>query len=309
MVVRPASETPFSALALAALAEQAGVPAGVFSVITGDPEAVVGEFLDNPTVRALSFTGSTQVGRKLLARGGQTVKKMSMELGGHAPFIVGPDADMADAVAGAMDAKFATSGQDCLAANRIYVPRALYTEFVSRFAAATAALKVGPGLEDGVTIGPLMHERAIAKCAEQVADAKAKGAKVICGGQQHPAGPLFYQPTILADVTDDMLIASEETFGPIAAIMPYDTEAEVITRANATEYGLAAYLWSNNIDFVNRLSDALEFGMVAVNCVKITGGPIPFGGVKQSGLGREGGHWSLEDYTEVKYICTRVRAA
>ncbi|OKH88816.1 NAD-dependent succinate-semialdehyde dehydrogenase [Thalassospira sp. TSL5-1] len=301
MIVRPATETPFSATALAELAERAGIPAGVFNVITGDPNPVVGELCGNPVVRALSFTGSTQIGRLLLAQGAQTVKKMSMELGGHAPFILFPDMDLDQAVTHAIGAKFATSGQDCLAANRIFVHRDIYEDFLERYVTAIAKLRVGNGLDEDCDIGPLMHDRAVAKCEEHVEDARAKGARVLTGGKK--LGGLFYAPTLLADVTEDMQIYHEETFGPVAPVIPFDNEDEVITRANDSEYGLAAYLYTNDHSRANRVANALEYGMVALNCVKITGAPIPFGGVKQSGLGREGSRHGMEEFTELKYVC------
>jgi len=303
MVVRPATETPFSALALAELAERAGIPAGVFSVVTGNAERIVGEICANPTVRALSFTGSTEIGRKLLAQGAATVKKMSMELGGHAPFILFPDVPLDQAVQGALAAKFATTGQDCLAANRIYVHRAVYEPFLAAFAEAVASQKVGDGFEPDVVLGPLMHDRALAKCEAHVADALAKGARLLTGGARHQRGGLFYQPTLLADVTPDMAIYREETFGPVAAVTPFDDGDDIAAMANDTEYGLAAYLYTNDHTRVQRLIAALEYGMVAVNRVKMTGAPIPFGGVKQSGLGREGSRHGLEEYTELKYVC------
>jgi succinate-semialdehyde dehydrogenase len=303
MVVRPASETPFSALALAVLAEEAGLPRGVLSIITGDPIAIGDVLTKSPIVRALSFTGSTEIGRKLLQQSAGTVKKMSMELGGHAPFIVLEDADLDEAVKGAIAAKFATSGQDCLAANRIYVPARLHDAFVARFVAATAALQVGPGLEPGVEIGPLMHEKAVRKCEAHVADAVVKGARLVVGGTRHALGGSFYTPTVLADVTDGMLIAREETFGPVAAILRYEDEAEVVARANATIYGLAAYVYGSGLRDVMRVAGALDYGMVAVNTAKFTGPPIPFGGTKQSGLGREGSRHGLDDYSELKYLC------
>tara|TARA_R110000868_G_scaffold166960_1_gene401210 strand:+ start:52853 stop:54346 length:1494 start_codon:yes stop_codon:yes gene_type:complete len=301
MIVRPASETPFSATALAELAERAGIPAGVFNVVTGDPAPVVGELCRNPIVRALSFTGSTEVGRLLLSQGAQTIKKMSMELGGHAPFILFPDIDLDQAVDHAVGAKFATSGQDCLAANRIFVHRDIYDAFLDKYAKAISELHVGNGLDEGTEIGPLMHDRAVAKCAEHVEDARAKGARVLIGGTK--MGGLFYAPTLLADVTEDMKIYREETFGPVAPVIPFDTEEEVINRANDSEYGLAAYVYTSNYDRAARVSNALEYGMVALNCVKITGAPVPFGGVKQSGLGREGSRHGLEEFTELKYVC------
>ena len=303
MVVRPASETPFSALALAALAEEAGVPTGVLSVVTGDPVAIGDVLTGSPVVRALSFTGSTEVGRELLRRCAGTVKKVSLELGGHAPFVVLEDADLDAAVKGAVAAKFATSGQDCLAANRIYVPSRLHDAFAERFAAATAALKVGPGLEPGVEIGPLMHARAVRKCEAHVADALAKGARLLAGGTRHALGGTFFAPTALADVTDEMLIAEEETFGPVAALLRYEDEAEVVARANATVYGLAAYVHGSGLRRVMRVAGALDYGMVAINTPKFTGAPVPFGGTKQSGLGREGSRHGTDDYTELKYLC------
>jgi succinate-semialdehyde dehydrogenase len=306
MVVRPASETPFSALALAELADCAGIPAGVFSVVTGPSRPIVAAVLESPTVRALSFTGSTEVGRRLLEGGAGTVKKMAMELGGHAPMLIFPEVDLDDAVAGAVAAKFQTGGQDCLAANRIYVHASIYDRFVERFAAAARGLRVGNGLEDGVEIGPLMHERAVAKCEAHVRDAVAKGGRVVAGGGRHRLGGLFFEPTVIADATDTMAIAHEETFGPVAAIFRFESEAEVVARANATIYGLAAYVWSNDLNRVERVSSALEYGMVAVNCVKMTGAPIPFGGVKQSGLGREGSRHGLEEFTEIKYVCVGI---
>ncbi|RED43089.1 NAD-dependent succinate-semialdehyde dehydrogenase [Aestuariispira insulae] len=308
MVVRPAGETPFSATALAELAERAGIPAGVFNIVTGGRE-VVQELCANKTVRALSFTGSTEVGRLLLAQGAATVKKMSMELGGHAPFILFPDADLDQAVKGAIGAKFATTGQDCLGANRIYVHADVYDTFIQKFTAATAALKMGDGLEEGVEQGPLMHERALDKCASHVADAIAKGARLTTGGKPHALGGLFYEPTVLADVTPDMAIYHEETFGPVAPIIKFDDRDDIAAMANDTEYGLVAYLYSFDNRRIQTLSNALEYGMVAVNTPKITGAPIPFGGVKQSGLGREGSRHGLEEFTELKYVCISYEAA
>ncbi len=309
MVVRPASETPFSALALAELGERAGIPAGVLSVVTGAPKPIVGEFCTNPTVRAVSFTGSTEVGRKLLRQGADTVKRMSMELGGHAPFILFPDADLDEGVEAAVAAKFQTAGQDCLAANRIFVHADIYEPFVERFAARTKELKVGSGFEAGVEIGPLMHERAISKCQSHVDDAVARGARLLAGGKRHERGGSFYAPTVLADADESMAIFQEETFGPVAAIARFDSEVEAVARANATEYGLAAYLYTRDHDRICRVTDALAYGMVAVNCVKMTGHPIPFGGIKQSGLGREGGRHGIAEYTQLKYVCAGYRAA
>jgi aspartate-semialdehyde dehydrogenase len=303
MVVRPASETPYSALALAALADRAGIPPGVLSVVTGDPEPIVNELCASPSVRALSFTGSTEVGRLLLSQGAPTVKKMSMELGGHAPFIVFPGADIDNAAEGAVNAKFQTTGQDCLAANRIFVHRRRYESFLERFAERVQQLKVGPGLEPGVEQGPLIDENAVAKCEEHIADAVAKGARVLVGGKRHPLGGLFFEPTVLVDVTREMKIFQEETFGPVAAVLPFTDEQGVIEAANDTEFGLAAYVYARDVGRILRLVDALEYGIVAVNTYKMTGYPIPFGGVKQSGLGREGSRHGIEEYSELKYVC------
>ncbi len=309
LVVRPATETPFSALALAELAERAGFPAGVFSVLTGDGATIGGELCANPMVRAVSFTGSTEVGRKLLAQGAGTVKRMSMELGGHAPFIVFADAELDAAVAGAIAAKFQTTGQDCLAANRIYVHESCYQDFLERFAKAAAALKVGPGLEPGIDQGPLIDQRALHKVESQVADALAHGARLLTGGHRHALGGLFYQPTVLADVTPAMSIYYEETFGPVAAVLPFSDERSVLEQANDTEYGLAAYIYARDSDRIWNAVDGLEYGMVAVNTAKMTGAPIPFGGVKQSGLGREGSRHGLDEFTELKYVCLGHHAA
>lgn len=306
VVAHPSSETPFSALALAELAERAGLPAGVFNVVTGHAAEVVGAMTASPLVRVLSFTGSTGIGRLLYAQSARTVKRLVMELGGHAPFIAFADCAFDRAVERAVSAKFATSGQDCLAANRIYVQRGLHDAFCKAYAARIEALRIGNGLAEGTEIGPLMHERAMKKVEEQVADALARGAKLLAGGQRQASGSLFYQPTLLADVPDDALIMREETFGPVAAVTAFDTEEEIIARANDTEYGLVAYLVTENGARQRRLANALDYGMVAVNRVKITGAPVPFGGVKQSGLGREGSRHGLEAFTELKYICVDV---
>lgn len=308
VIVRPASETPLSALALAELAERSGIPAGVFSVLTGS-RAIVGELCANPAVRAISFTGSTDVGRILLRQSADTVKRMGMELGGHAPFILFPDFDLGDGVSDALAAKFQTSGQDCLAANRIYVHADRYEAFLERFADAINELNVGDGLDPNTDIGPLMNEAAVAKCEAHVRDAVAKGARLICGGRRHIKGGLFFEPTLLADVTPDMAISYEETFGPVAAVTRFESEAELISLMNHSEYGLMAYLYTNDHSRIQRLTDQLEYGMVAVNCVKVTGHPIPFGGVKQSGLGREGGRWGLDEFMDYKYVCAAYRAA
>ncbi|MER8425456.1 NAD-dependent succinate-semialdehyde dehydrogenase [Mesorhizobium sp. M1403] len=306
IAAHPSSETPLSALALAELGERAGLPAGVLNVLTGKASTIVGRMCEDPRVRAMSFTGSTEIGRLIAAQSAPTMKRLVMELGGHAPLIVFADADLDKAVAIAVDAKFATSGQDCLAANRIYVQRPLYDRFCAAFAKRVQALRAGNGLTDDTEIGPLMHERAVKKVEEQVADALAKGARCLTGGKRHPAGPLFYQPTVLADVGDDALIMREETFGPVAAVTPFDSEDEVIARANATEYGLVAYVVTENGGRQLRMGRALDYGMVAINRVKITGAPVPFGGVKQSGIGREGSRHGLEAFTDLKYLCLDV---
>ncbi|MFC3073326.1 NAD-dependent succinate-semialdehyde dehydrogenase [Shinella pollutisoli] len=308
VVAHPSSETPLSALALAELGERAGLPAGVFNVVTGDAATIVGRMSADSRVRAMSFTGSTEIGRLIAGQCAPTMKRLVMELGGHAPLIVFADADIDKAADIAVAAKFATSGQDCLAANRIYVERPALAAFTEAFKARIAALKVGAGLEAGVEIGPLMHERAVAKVEEQVADALKRGATLATGGRRHKAGPLFYEPTLLTDVPDDALIMREETFGPVAAVTAFDGEAEVVARANDTEYGLVAYVVTGNGARQMRLARALEYGMVAVNRVKITGGPVPFGGWKQSGLGREGSRHGLEAFTELKYLCIDTAA-
>lgn len=302
VVCHPSAETPFSALALAELAERAGIPAGVFNVVTGHAPVIVGPWTKDTRVRALSFTGSTEVGRLLYRQSADTVKRLVMELGGHAPVLVFADCDLDRAVAEAMKAKWATTGQDCLGANRILVERPVYAEFCRRFVTATRALTIGPGREDR-DLGPLMNEKAVAKQEAHVADALAKGATLACGGRRHALGPLFYEPTVLTDVPEDARILSEETFGPVAAILPFDTEEAVTAMANATEYGLVAYIHTQDPRRIYRLSRALQFGMVAVNRTKVTGAPIPFGGMKQSGLGREGARLGMEEFTEIKYVC------
>jgi aspartate-semialdehyde dehydrogenase len=301
-VAHPSAETPFSATALALLAERAGMPRGVLNIVTGHAPEIVKPWTEDERVRVLSFTGSTEIGRLLFRQSADTVKRLVLELGGLAPFIVFADADIDQAVEEAIKAKFATSGQDCLGANRFFVERPVYDAFSARFAEATAKLTVGRGMDDP-DIGPLMNERAVAKQREQVEDALAKGARCLTGGKGHAAGPLFFEPTVLADVPADALIMREETFGPVAAIAPFDNEEEVLKRANDTEYGLVAYLHTNDPRRIYRASRALQYGMVAVNRTKVTGAPIPFGGMKQSGLGREGARLGLEAFTEVKYVC------
>jgi len=302
VVAHPSSETPFSALALAELAQRAGFPPGVFNVVTGHAPEVVSALTASPLVRVLSFTGSTEIGRLLYAQSAPTVKRLIMELGGHAPFIAFADCDFDRAVERAISAKFATSGQDCLAANRFYIERSIYERFVSAFAEKVAHLRVGEGMSDR-DIGPLINARAVAKQQAQVANALAHGARLVAGGGVHPAGPLFFEPTVLADVPEEAAIFREETFGPVAAFSPFDDEGEVLARANDTETGLAAYLHTQDNARITRMSGALQFGMIAVNRTKITGAPVPFGGMKQAGLGREGSRHGLEAYTDLKYVC------
>lgn len=302
IIAHPSSETPYSATALAELAARAGFPPGVFNVLTGKASTIVPPWTSDVRVRALSFTGSTEVGRLLYRDSAASIKKLVMELGGHAPFIVFQSADLDHAVAEGIKAKFATSGQDCLGANRFYVERPLYAAFCQKFTEATQALTLGRGMDDP-DIGPLMNEKAVAKQEEQIKDALAKGAKLACGGRRHALGPLFFEPTVLTDVPDQAAIMRQETFGPVAALAPFDSEAEVIARANDSEFGLVAYLHSNDPRQIYRLSRALQYGMVAVNRTKVTGAPIPFGGIKQSGLGREGARQGMLEYMETKYVC------
>ncbi|RJL19671.1 NAD-dependent succinate-semialdehyde dehydrogenase [Paracoccus siganidrum] len=303
VVIHPSAETPLSALALAELARRAGFPEGVVNTVIGDAATIVGEWTADTRVRALSFTGSTEVGRLLYRQSADTVKRLVLELGGHAPFIVFKGADMERAVAEAVKAKFATSGQDCLGANRFYVQRPVYDEFCARFTEAVEKLTLGPGLQDP-DIGPLIHDRAIAKQIAHIDDAVARGARVLTGGGvAEELGPLFFHPTLLADVPDAAAIMREETFGPVAPLSPFDEEDEVIARANATEYGLVAYVHSLDPRRIYRMTRALQYGMVAVNRTKVTGAPIPFGGMKQSGIGREGARQGLEAFTEIKYVC------
>ncbi|TCS34364.1 succinate-semialdehyde dehydrogenase/glutarate-semialdehyde dehydrogenase [Paucimonas lemoignei] len=303
IVVKPASQTPFSALALCVLAERAGIPKGVFSCITGSASEIGGEMTANPTVRKLTFTGSTEIGKLLMQQCAATVKKTSMELGGNAPFIVFDDADLDAAVKGALIAKYRNAGQTCVCANRILVQDAVYDDFVARFAKAVSALKVGDGLESGTVIGPLIDDKAVAKAEEHVSDATKKGAKVILGGKRHELGANFYVPTILADATPDMAIFREETFSPVAPVFRFKTEEEAIRLANDTEFGLAAYFYGRDIGRVWRVAEKLEYGMVGVNEGLISTEVAPFGGIKESGNGREGSKYGIEDYLEIKYLC------
>ncbi|WP_426339984.1 NADP-dependent succinate-semialdehyde dehydrogenase [Pseudoduganella sp. S-14] len=303
MVVKPAELTPFSALALAVLAERAGVPAGVFSVITGASREIGGEMTSNPIVRKLSFTGSTAVGRLLMEQCAPTIKKLSLELGGNAPFIVFDDADLDAAVEGAIASKYRNAGQTCVCANRIYVQDGVYDSFASKLVEAVRKLKVGNGADDGVTQGPLIEEKAVVKVEEHIADAVGKGARLLLGGKRHDLGHSFFQPTVLADVNADMLVAREETFGPLAPLFRFKTDDEAVALANDTEFGLAAYFYSRDIGRIWRVAEGLESGMVGVNTGLISTEIAPFGGVKQSGLGREGSTHGMDDYLVIKYIC------
>ena len=306
-VAKPAAETPLSALAMALLAERAGVPKGVFSVVPSTASAEVGkEFTSNPKVRKLTFTGSTQVGRILLAQGAEQVMKMSMELGGNAPFIVFDDADLDAAVEGAMIAKYRNNGQTCVCANRIYVQDGVYDAFAEKMATAVGNMKVGDGFESGTVAGPLITEAAVEKVEAHIADAIAKGATVTTGGHRHALGGTFFEPTILTGVTRDMIVTNDETFGPVAPLFRFTDEDDVIEQANDTIFGLASYFYANNLSRVWRVAEALEYGMVGVNTGLISTEVAPFGGVKQSGLGREGSHHGIEDYLELKYICMEV---
>jgi succinate-semialdehyde dehydrogenase/glutarate-semialdehyde dehydrogenase len=303
MVLKPAGQTPFSAIALAVLGEQAGLPAGLFSVVTGSAREIGKAMTDSPVVRKLTFTGSTEVGAQLYAQSAPTIKKLGLELGGNAPFIVFDDADLDAAVDGAVIAKFRNNGQTCVCANRIYVQAGVYDAFAEKLAARVASLPTGNGFDEGIVFGPLIDDAAVAKVAEHVADATAKGATVTLGGKPHRLGGTFYEPTILTGVTADMAVATEETFGPVAPLFRFETEAEVVAAANDTEFGLASYFYSRDHARVWRVSEALDYGMVGVNTGLISTAEAPFGGVKMSGLGREGSRHGLDDFLELKYIC------
>ncbi|EPQ1613209.1 TPA: NADP-dependent succinate-semialdehyde dehydrogenase [Klebsiella pneumoniae] len=303
MVLKPASQTPFSALALAELANRAGIPAGVFNVVTGSAGAVGGELTSNPLVRKLSFTGSTEIGRQLMEQCAKDIKKVSLELGGNAPFIVFDDADLDKAVEGALVSKFRNAGQTCVCANRLYVQDGVYDRFAEKLQQAVEKLRIGDGLQDGVTTGPLIDEKAVAKVEEHIADAIAKGAKVVTGGKPHALGGNFFQPTILVNVPDSAKVAKEETFGPLAPLFRFKDEADVIAQANDTEFGLAAYFYARDLSRVFRVGEALEYGIIGINTGIISTEVAPFGGVKASGLGREGSKYGIEDYLEIKYMC------
>lgn len=303
IVLKPASQTPFSALALCHLAEEAGVPAGVFSCVTGSASEIGGELSSNPIVKKLSFTGSTEIGKLLMAQCATTVKKTSMELGGNAPFIIFDDADLDEAVKGAIISKYRNAGQTCVCANRIMAQETIYDAFVEKLAKAVSALKVGNGAEDGTIIGPLIDDKALAKVEEHVNDAVKKGGKVVIGGRRHALGKSFFEPTVVSGATKEMLAFREETFGPLAPVFKFKTEAEAIEMANDTEFGLAAYFYGQNISRIWRVAEALEYGMVGINEGLISTEVAPFGGVKESGLGREGSKHGIEDYLEIKYLC------
>jgi succinate-semialdehyde dehydrogenase / glutarate-semialdehyde dehydrogenase len=303
MVIKPASMTPYSALALCELAERAGIPKGVVSVVTGGAAAIGKELTTNPIVRKFTFTGSTEVGKKLMEQCASTVKKVSLELGGNAPFIVFDDADLDAAVEGAMASKFRNTGQTCVCANRIFVQDGVYDKFSAKLGEKVAAMNVGDGLENGVSQGPLIEMKAVEKVEEHIADALEKGAKIVTGGKRHEKGGLFFQPTVLANVTTSMKVTHEETFGPVAPLYRFKTEDELIKLANDTEYGLAAYFYSRDIGRVWRVAEAIESGMVGINVGIISTEVAPFGGIKESGIGREGSKYGIEEFLEVKYLC------
>ncbi|MCY4461965.1 MAG: NAD-dependent succinate-semialdehyde dehydrogenase [Albidovulum sp.] len=306
-VARPASETPLSALALAVLAERAGIPAGLFSVVTSKKSREIGEeFCTNPTVRKITFTGSTEVGRILMRQSASQIKKVSMELGGNAPFIVFDDADVDAAVAGAMLSKYRNNGQTCVCANRIYVQSGIYDEFAEKLSAAVGGLTLGDGFQDGINTGPLISEDAVKKVEEHISDAVEKGARLVAGGSRHGSAGTWFEPTIIANVTRDMLIARDETFGPVAPLFKFETEDEVIEQANDTIHGLASYFYARDLSRVWRVAEALEYGMVAINTGILSTEAAPFGGVKQSGIGREGSRHGIDEYLEMKYLCMAV---
>jgi succinate-semialdehyde dehydrogenase/glutarate-semialdehyde dehydrogenase len=301
-VIKPAPETPLTALALAELAQRAGLPAGVINIVTGDAAAIGKVFCEHPAVRFVGFTGSTEVGKLLMRQAASGVKKVGLELGGNAPFIVFDDADLDAAVAGAMLSKYRNMGQTCVCANRLYVQEGVYEAFAQKLAEAVAKLKVGDGAAEGVTQGPLITSRAVDKVEAHIADAVSKGARILIGGKRHELGGTFFQPTVLADVTSDMIVARDETFGPVAPLFRFKDEADVIAQANATQYGLAAYFYARDLGRVFRVAEALEYGMVGVNSGIISTEVAPFGGVKQSGLGREGSRHGMDEFVEIKYV-------
>ena len=303
VVLKPAEQTPYSALALAELAERAGIPKGVLNMITGDAPSIGKEMCESPIVRKVTFTGSTEVGRILMRQSADTIKKLSLELGGNAPFIVFDDADLDAAAEGALASKYRNAGQTCVCANRIYVQDSVYDAFAAKLAEKIKAFKVGRGDEPGVTIGPLIDKNAIAKVEDHVADALGKGAKVVLGGKRHSLGGLFFEPTLLTEVTPAMKVSREETFGPVAPLYRFKTDQEAIELANNTEFGLAAYFYARDVGRVFRVAEAIETGMVGINVGILANEVAPFGGVKQSGLGREGSKYGIEDFLEIKYLC------
>ncbi|MGV7119884.1 NAD-dependent succinate-semialdehyde dehydrogenase [Sphingopyxis sp. 550A] len=307
IVVKPAAQTPLSALALAVLAEEAGLPAGLLSIVpTSDARCVGAEMTDNPLVRKLSFTGSTEIGKLLYRQSADTVKKLGLELGGNAPFIVFDDADVDEAVRGAIASKYRNAGQTCVCANRLYVQAGIHDAFVAKLADAVRGLKVGDGADAGVEVGPLIEEAAVEKVERHIADATAKGARIVCGGRRSALGGTFFEPTLLTGVTAAMDVAQEETFGPLAPVFRFADEADVVAQANDTRFGLAAYFYARDLSRVWRVAEALEYGIVGVNTGLISTEVAPFGGIKESGLGREGSRYGIEDYLEVKYVCVGV---
>jgi succinate-semialdehyde dehydrogenase/glutarate-semialdehyde dehydrogenase len=306
VVIKPATQTPYSAFALAELAERAGVPKGVINVVTGSAKEIGGELTSNATVRKISFTGSTEVGAELMAQSAATIKKVSLELGGNAPFLVFDDADLDAAVEGAMISKYRNNGQTCVCANRILVQDKVYDAFAAKLAAKVKSLKVGPGTEAGVTTGPLIDDKAVAKVEEHIQDAVSKGAKVLLGGRKHALGGRFFEPTVLVDVDTSMKVTKEETFGPVAPLFRFKTEEEAIAMANDTEFGLASYFYARDIGRIWRVGEGIESGMVGINTGLISNEVAPFGGVKQSGIGREGSKYGIEEFLEVKYLCMGI---
>jgi len=303
MVAKPAESTPLSAFALAVLAERAGIPAGVFNVLTGDPKAIGGEMTSNPDVRKITFTGSTEVGRLLMRQSADTIKKVSLELGGNAPLIVFDDADLDAAVEGTIISKFRNTGQTCVCANRLYVQDGVYDTFAEKLIAAVKQLRVGNGFEAGIAQGPLIDEAAVEKVEEHISDAVSKGARVLLGGKRHSLGGTFFEPTVLADVTSEMKVAREETFGPVAPLFRFYKDEDAVQFSNDTEFGLASYFYSRDIGRIWRVAEDLEYGMVGINTGLISNEVAPFGGMKQSGIGREGSHYGIDEYIEVKYLC------
>jgi succinate-semialdehyde dehydrogenase/glutarate-semialdehyde dehydrogenase len=302
-VCKPATQTPYSALALAELADRAGVPKGVFNMITGSAAAIGAEMTSNPAVRKLTFTGSTEVGKRLMAQCADTMKKVSLELGGNAPFIVFEDADLDAAAAGAIASKYRNTGQTCVCANRLLIQSGVYDEFARKLRSAVSQLRVGDGLAGVTDQGPLIDDKAVLKVEEHIADALAKGAKATLGGKRHALGGLFFEPTILTDVTPKMLVAREETFGPVAPLFKFESESQAVAMANDTEFGLAAYMYTRDLARSWRVSEALEYGIVGLNTGIISTEVAPFGGIKESGIGREGSKYGILDYTEIKYVC------